>query len=57
MDPVLNEDGSLKNFTLNVDGKSFRCACGCNVFHKPDDKRQEIYQCNACEQWYRGERE
>lgn len=40
----------LHNFILKVGGKSYRCDCGCNVFHKPDRKRLDLYQCNACEQ-------
>ena len=45
---VLNDDGTLHNFMLKLDGKSFRCECGCNVFHKPDRKHLEIYECNGC---------
>ena len=48
-EPVKNEDGSRKQFMFRVDGKPFRCACGCNVFHKPDASRPEIVRCNACE--------
>lgn len=47
MRPVL-KDGTLENFILRVGGKGFRCRCGCNVFHKPDDTRMEHYQCNGC---------
>ena len=55
MKPVTLADGSLHNFTVKVGGKPFRCSCGCNVFHKPDETRQHIYQCNACESWYSGD--
>lgn len=47
-------DGSVENFTLKVGGKSFRCQCGGNVFHKPDRKHLELYECNACEVRYEG---
>lgn len=46
--PVRNPDGTLENFIVRVGGKSFRCHCTCNVFHKPDDTRLELYECNAC---------
>lgn len=45
---VKNDDGTLANFTLNLDGKKYRCVCGCNVFHKPDKEKPEIYRCNSC---------
>lgn len=41
-------DGSIENFLLKVVGKQFRCDCGSNVFHKPDRKYPEIYECNGC---------
>lgn len=47
--PIRNEDGSLHQSTLKVGGQRFRCACGCNVFHQPDDRRPETYQCNSCD--------
>jgi len=47
-DAVTNADGSLENFMPRVGGKSFRCECGCNLFHKPDKMHQEIYECNGC---------
>lgn len=43
-------DGSLENFMLRIGGKPYRCECGCNVFHKPDNKRLDLYECNGCEQ-------
>lgn len=46
--PVLNPDGSLKCFMPKVGGKGFKCSCGCNVFHKPDDTKPDIFACNAC---------
>jgi predicted SprT family Zn-dependent metalloprotease len=49
---VLHDDGTLHNFTLRVGGKPYRCACGCNVFHKPDREDLGLYQCNACEQQF-----
>lgn len=49
---VKNPDGSIENFMPKVNGKSFRCNCGCNVFHKPDDKDPDLYECNACGAWF-----
>lgn len=31
--------------------RSFRCSCGCNVFHHPEE-RTDRYECNACGAWY-----
>lgn len=41
------------NYTPRVDGKPFRCSCGCNVFRKPTGK-PDIYVCNACSTHYQG---
>ena len=38
---------------LNVGGKSFRCSCGCNVFHEGDEKG--LWVCNACKTEYADE--
>ena len=51
--PLLHPDGGLHQFMLKVGGKHFRCECGCNVFHKPDDADLELYECNSCGNWYR----
>jgi len=48
--PVTNPDGSLKNFFLHVGEKSYRCDCGCNVFHKPDKKWLTLFKCNGCDE-------
>ena len=37
-----------------IDGKSFRCECGANVFRHPPGEPL-IYVCNACRARYRGE--
>ena len=50
---VKNPDGSLYECLAKVGGKSFSCACGCNVFHKPDKAVPELYRCNACETMYK----
>jgi hypothetical protein len=55
LQPVRDADGNMKQSMLKVDGKPFRCRCGCNVFHQPDDTQPEIYACNACESWYESE--
>lgn len=36
---------------IKVNGKSFRCECGCNVFRKSADDR---YICNSCNAAYLG---
>jgi hypothetical protein len=46
--PVSHPDGRLHEFMLRVGGKRFFCPCGCNVFHKPDNREPELYQCNCC---------
>lgn len=45
---VRHSDGSLHNFTLKIRGKPYRCPCRCNVFHKPDRKYLDLYECNGC---------
>jgi hypothetical protein len=40
-----------ENFMPRVNGKPFRCECGCNVFHKDDEGH---FICNACETAYEG---
>lgn len=45
----------LENVMAMINGKSFRCSCGCNVFHHPEPNDKTVYECNACEAWYRGE--
>ena len=52
---VRTSDGKVENFMPRVSGKAFRCQCGANVFHKPDMRRPEIYECNGCGVWYEGE--
>lgn len=53
--PVLNEDGTIKNFMPMINGKSFRCECGANCFIKPDSNRLDLFQCNGCETRYTSE--
>jgi hypothetical protein len=55
MEPLLHEDGTLHQFMPKVNGVTFRCECGCNVFHKPDKDDPELFECNSCQTWYRGE--
>lgn len=50
--PVLTVDNCVENFMPMVGGVPFRCSCGCNVFHKPDRRFPEIYECNACTTQY-----
>jgi hypothetical protein len=43
------------NYMPKVEGKSFRCECGCNVFHKEEcDEHAEEFVCNACGQRFEG---
>jgi hypothetical protein len=51
--PLRHPGGSLHQFTLKDMGNPFRCECGCNVFHKPDDTDLDLYECNGCGDWYR----
>ena len=44
---LCHEDGSLQEFLLTMDGKRFRCDCGCNVFHKFKGEPDTFY-CNCC---------
>lgn len=46
--PVLLPDGSLHQYTISIEGNFFFCECGCNVFHKPDDRNLNKYKCNSC---------
>lgn len=48
MEPRRHEDGSLYQTMIKLQGKSFRCGCGCNVFHFPDKDNSDRYECNAC---------
>lgn len=50
---VKDEDGKRKQFIVKMEGTSFRCVCGCNVFGKLIESR--IYICNACDARYIGE--
>lgn len=54
LEPVKDEYGLLKQIILYIGGSedSFRCKCGCNVFHHPDKTRLDIYECNGCQNWY-----
>lgn len=47
-------DAGNENFIVRVDGKLFRCDCGCNVFHKPKPGHTYIYECNECGSRYKG---
>ena len=38
---------------VKIGGKTFRCHCGCNVFHHPKDL-PDVYECNACNTQYEG---
>lgn len=40
------------SYFLSSRGKPFRCECGCNLFHKPKERPEDRYECNACEAWY-----
>ena len=49
---VRTEDGKLENFVLRIAGTPYRCPCRCNVFHKPDRERLDVYECNGCGQQF-----
>ena len=44
-----------KDVMAIVDGKAFRCECGCNVFRNPVGK-PSVYHCNSCGDMYAGEK-
>lgn len=46
--------GFTSDIMMEVEGKSFRCACGSNVFHHPLEA-PEKYQCNGCGTFWTGE--
>lgn len=50
---VLNEDGTVKSFILEVGGKPFNCQCQANCFHKPFKESPGIYRCNSCGMTYK----
>jgi len=39
---------------IKVNGKGFRCSCGCNVFIKIDKTK---YKCNVCGKVFKGNKE
>ena len=43
-----------KDIMVKIDGKFFRCHCGCNVFRKLKSNASK-YVCNSCEEVYTGE--
>ena len=44
-----------KDFMPRINGKFFRCDCGCNVFKKPKPVSQPgLFECNSCEALYDG---
>jgi hypothetical protein len=47
----------VHNVMVHLPGSkvSFRCECGCNVFHKKD-KDDNKFICNACFAVYTGEK-
>lgn len=50
----MEKDQEVENVTVRINGKLFRCHCGCNVFHHPKANPQ-VFECIACEDWYEGE--
>ena len=55
MRKLRHPDGSLWQFMPRVNGVPFRCKCGANVLHKPDETDPDLYECNGCGQLYEGE--
>jgi hypothetical protein len=48
-----------QDFMPKVNGVTFRCECGCNVFRKSIAKSKDgchWYQCNSCRAVYVGEK-
>lgn len=44
----------IQSFMPKIDGKFFRCECGCNVFAK-SSTRPDYYKCNSCNLIYLSE--
>lgn len=51
--PVAREWGEA-DWMPRIDGKAFRCECGCNVFRKSAIVTNR-YKCNSCGATYIGE--
>lgn len=47
-------DARSKQSMLKVNGSTFRCECGCNVFTEYSELK---YSCNGCGELYKGERD
>lgn len=44
-----------EDFMPKINGKFFRCECGCNVFRKPKPvSRPNLFECNSCEALFEG---
>jgi len=54
-EPVLMENGKYENVMVKIQGKSFRCHCSGNVFHKPDKTDLNLFECNSCGERYNSE--
>ena len=39
---------------VRINGRLFRCQCGCNVFRHPEGE-PDIYRCNSCQTEYESE--
>ena len=52
--PSIIEEMELSDRIITIDGQTFRCVCGCNVFRHPVGKLS-IYVCNSCAYRYKGE--
>jgi len=48
--------GDFMDTMIMIDGKSYRCFCGCNVFHpiNCEEHSRVEYICNACQAIYVG---
>ena len=43
---------------VSINGKQFRCPCGCNVFHPKHDRQYGcLVVCNACQAEYTDQEE
>lgn len=47
---------TTRDYVVRIDGKLFRCECGCNVFRKPDpEHKPKLFCCNSCGAHWVGE--
>ncbi len=54
LEQYYNSEWHKEDMMLNIEGKFFRCRCGCNCFRKSKFNSFR-YKCNACQETYTSE--